>query len=133
MDNYNDFSYWFSDTIVDPNGKTVCDINKGIKRTFTDLVTQLNNTVDNKNSQFVINEHMQGQPDAVASIKYGYDGLWWFVALSNNLENPIEDFIDDKVFYIFEQDLLTNYVNQEEEKAVLNNTESKIGKIIELN
>ena len=66
----NNFSYWFSDTIVDPNGKTVSDINKGIQRLIPDLIDQLND-LNNSHTRFVPNETQDGQPDSLAFLKYG--------------------------------------------------------------
>ena len=120
--NYQDFSYWFSDTITDPKGYTVSDINKGIKRLFTDLVDQLNN---------LNNQHRQ--PDSAAYVKYSNENLWWYMCLSNCLENPFEDFVHDKIFYAFEKTILTNHAKTESNSTTKDNTESKIDKIIELN
>jgi len=133
MEDYTNFSYWFTDTITDPNGKNVTDINKGISRLFTDLVSTLNNTTDNTNTQFLINEQMVGQPDAAAFLKYSNDALWWYICLSNNLEDPMTEFKNDKVFYIFEQNTLDDFAVQDAENSNSNNQKSKIGKIVELN
>ena len=129
---YQDFSYWFSDTITDPKGNNVSDINKGIKRLFTDLVDQLNN-LDNQHSKFFINEGQDGQPDSAAYIKYSNENLWWYMCLSNCLENPFKDFVHDKIFYAFEKTILTNHAKTESNSTTKDNTESKIDKIIELN
>lgn len=129
---YQDFSYWFSDTITDPKGNNVSDINKGIKRLFTDLVYQLNN-LDNQHSKYYIDETQDGQPDSTSYLKYGNTKLWWYMCLSSCLEDPFKDFVHDKIFYTFEKDILTNHATTESESNTKNNTESKIDKIIELN
>jgi hypothetical protein len=129
---YRKLSYWFSDSIVDPNGKTTSDINRGIQRICKDLVNQLND-LDNNYTKIIINNDIQGQPDAVADLKYNNDDLWWYVCLSNGLEDPIADFNTDMVFYIFDEDILTNHSITEQNIKATQNQESKIGKIVELN
>lgn len=130
--NYHQLSYWFSDSIIDPNGKTTSDINRGIQRICKDLVDQLND-LDNNYTKIIINKDIQGQPDAVANLKYADDELWWYVCLSNGLEDPIADFNTDMVFYIFDENILTNHSITEQNIKAAQNQKSKIGKIVELN
>lgn len=132
MDDYNNLSYWFSDTIVDLNGKTVSDINKGLVRLIPDLIDQLNN-LDNIHTTFIPSENQNGQPDSVAYLKYNNQNLWWYVCLSSCLEDPFKEFSHERVLYAYDRGYLTNHAQEETAAKNAQDQESKIGKIIELN
>jgi hypothetical protein len=128
---YNDFSYWFSDTIVDPKGNTVSDINKGLTRLIPDLIDQLND-LNNDHTRFIPTSNQDGQPDLIAFNNYGTDSLWWYVCLSSCIEDPFNDISHKMVLYTYDKKYLTNHAEKEITESQ-DNMESKIGKIIELN
>lgn len=129
---YDNFSYWFSDTIVDPNGKTVSDINKGIQRLIPDLIDQLND-LNNNHTRFIPGEDQDGQPDSIAFLKYNNDRLWWYVCLSSCLENPFTEFSHERVLYAYDNSYLTAHATKEVKDSNKKEQQSKIGTVIELN
>lgn len=132
MSSYSNFSYWFSDTIVDPQGKTVSDINKGIRDLIPGLIDQLNN-LENDHTKFIPSGSQDGQPDSVAYLKYGNQNLWWYVCLSSCLENPFTEFSHGNVLFAFNRNYLSQHAQTKESKQTPQGTESKIGQVIELN
>ncbi len=127
---YKDLSYWFSETAIDNDGEVVSDINAGITKLLPELIEQLNNEA-NAEKRFVIPDCQIAMPDVAAKTFYNNENMWWYVCLENNIVSPFNEYLNNLLFFIFSQSILTqhdlNTKNKETEK------ESKIGKIIELN
>ena len=132
---FRDFSYWFKDTIIDPEGNVVSDINSGIKKLMPNLYEA---TKDDNNSStiFAIPDHMQNIPDFASYQIYGTDILWWFLMYCNSIDNPFKDFTNKFLYYGFDVGFLqacsidaeSNAINAQQKES-----ENKIGTIIELN
>ena len=88
----NDISFdsFFQERIVDNNGISVTDINRGLVNLFKNYNEQADNFTEVE--RYLVGEFEEGYPDLVAknsnlrNTKY-----WWWVLLLNNLENPMTD------------------------------------------
>lgn len=129
--NYRDFSYWFDNIITDPNGNVVSDINAGITKLIPDMFYTLNDTT-NYHKRFGLTEQTQNMPDIAAMSLYGTEALWWYIMFANLIDNPFSNFTNEFLYYAFSEKLLSEHSISEENKAS-ENTENKIGTIIELN
>lgn len=128
--NYKDFSYWFSETITDPNDNVTSDINKGIEKMIVGLIDELNNP-DNSHEKFTIPETQVGMPDIVANAKYDNENMWWYLCLANLLDNPFVQYKNQMMYYAFDEMILEDH--KIEINKSKNSQKSKIGTIVELN
>jgi len=125
-----DFSYWFSDRIIDNNGNTVSDINAGITKLIPDMIDELNDT-SNEHTRFIIPDCQVSMPDVAAKSFYNYENLWWYLCLSNLITNPFNEYNSNLLYYAFTLNILKSHdINTNNSNK---NTKSKIGTIIELN
>lgn len=129
-DSYNDFSYWFSKTIVDNNGEVVSDINAGMEKLLPGLNEQLSNP-ENDHTRFIVPDCQIAMPDIAAQTFYGYENLWWYVCLANTIDNPFTQYLNQYLLYAFSCKLIEAHDIEQTKQAT--NKESKIGTIIELN
>lgn len=126
---YKNFSYWFDERIVDNNDISVTDINKGLTKLIPDLIDELNN-LDNAHQTFVVNEQNIGEPDAQAYLIYGNPVLWWYICLSNLIDDPFEEFTSNKIFYAFDEKYLSEHNVETESQTT---TTATTGTTITLN
>lgn len=127
---YTDFSYWFSNTIIDNNGENVSDINAGIEKLLPDMIDQLNNA-NNDHTRFLVPDCQIAMPDIAAQTFYKYENLWWYVCLANLLDNPFKQYTNRYLFYAFTPKILEDHNIAEQKTSA--QQKSKIGTIIELN
>lgn len=127
---YTDFSYWFSNTIIDNNGENVSDINAGIEKLLPDMIDQLNNA-NNDHTRFIVPDCQIAMPDIAAQTFYKYESLWWYICLANLLDNPFNQYTNQYLFYAFTLQILESHDIKQQKSST--QQKSKIGTIIELN
>lgn len=126
--NIESFSSFFTDRIVDTNGVSVTDINKGIKKLYNSVVVPTDNASYN---MFVITEEDQGFPDLIAHKYFGDQNLWYFFLLTNGLEDPFVELSLGWAYGIVDYAPAKNAIDVSEEKELT--VQSRIGSTITLN
>ena len=127
---YQNFSYWFSDRIVDNNGQSVSDINAGLLKLIPDMLDGINN-IENCDGRFIVPDCQVGMPDAAAVSFYSDENMWWYICFANLLSNPFTEFNSNLAYYVVNKDVLKNHNVSLNSQNV--NKKSKIGTIVELN
>ena len=128
------FDSFFKKTISDNNNQTVTDINEGLNKLFNKYV--LNEVNLQEDQRYLVSENEEGYPDLVAKNSILNDpSLWWWFLLSNRLEYPLEDIEHNYTYSVVNQNQMKRVVNDSWANTIVSgsNTNSKIGKIVELN
>lgn len=128
------FDSFFKKTISDNNNQTVTDINEGLNKLFNKYV--LNEVNLQEDQRYLVSENEEGYPDLVAKNSILNDpSLWWWFLLSNRLEDPLEDIEHNYTYSVVNQNQMKQVVNDSWANTIVSgsNTNSKIGKIVELN
>lgn len=128
--NYRNLSYWFSEITLDNNGEVVSDINAGITKLIPGLMEDLNNP-EKAEARFIIPDCQIGTPDIAAVTFYTYEDLWWYICICNSISNPFDEYNNNFLFYVFPEKTLSSHDTNV--NITNNSSQSKIGKIVELN
>lgn len=128
----NDVSFdsFFQERIVDNNGISVTDINRGLVNLFKNYNEQADNFTEVE--RYLVGEFEEGYPDLVAknsnlrNTKY-----WWWVLLLNNLENPMTDIRANWIYAINSPATINSFINKTNQTNAASN--NRIGTIVELN
>lgn len=129
----NDINYdsYFTDTIVDPKGVTVCDMNAGLNN----LYKYFNETADNLNTvqRYFVPEHQEGYPDLVAASSIlGSQVFWWWVLLINRQDDAFEGLKQNWVYSIITGTQISSFI-QNSTSTNEASSDNRIGTVIELN
>lgn len=119
----------FSDTIVDNNGVTVSDINKGLKNYFPLVFDKITHNAE-KSSSVLVDNTKEAYPDLLAYKLYDTMDMWFFFLVSNFIDDPFEDINVNYVYYSYNDELLDD-VDSNATSTTTDN--SRIGTTIELN
>ena len=122
---------FFPDTIVDPRGIAVTDINAGIDTLFRMYNEEEPHYTESQT--YLVREFEQDYPELVAKDSMmSSEAYWWWLLLINRLENPFTDVKKHWAYSI----LNTTDINSLIETAntiVENKSNQRIGNVIELN
>ena len=122
---------FFPDTIVDPKGVAVTDINAGIDTLFRMFNEEEPHYVESQT--YLVREYEEAYPELVAKDSIMENtAYWWWLLLINRLENPFTDVKRHWAYSILD----TNDINSLIETAntiVENKSHQRIGNVIELN
>lgn len=122
---------FFTETIIDPNGISVTDINAGIDTLFRMFNEEEPNFVESQN--YLVKEFEEAYPELVAKDSlFGSQIYWWWLLLINRLEDPFTELEKHWVYSI----LAPSDVDKLIEKGntiVENKQTQRNGNIIELN
>lgn len=129
----NDVNYdsYFKDTIVDPNGVTVCDMNSGLNN----LYKYFNEVADQfvTSQRYFVPEHEEGYPDLIAARSIlGSQVFWWWVLLLNRQDDAFEGLKQNWVYSIANGTQVSSFI-QSSTSAEEASTDDRIGTVIELN
>ena len=122
---------FFSETIVDPKGNSVTDINAGL-----DTLFRMYNEEEHRYTEsqtYLVREFEEAYPELVALNSMTQDAAyWWWLLLINRLENPFTDIKNHWVYSILNT-VDINSLIETSNKIVENKSTQRIGNIIELN
>lgn len=129
----NDVNYdsYFKDTIVDPNGVTVCNMNNGLNN----LYKYFNEVADQfvTSQRYFVPEHEEGYPDLIAARSIlGSQVFWWWVLLLNRQDDAFEGLKQNWVYSIANGTQVSSFI-QSSTSAEEASTDDRIGTVIELN
>lgn len=129
----NDVNYdsFFTETITDPNGVAVCDINAGLNnlyKYFNEAADQFNTT-----QRYFVPEHEEGYPDLIAARSIlGSQVFWWWVLLLNRQDDAFEGLKQNWVYSIADGTQVSSFI-QDSTSAEEASSDERIGTVIELN
>ena len=129
----NDVNYdsFFTETITDPNGVAVCDINVGLNnlyKYFNEAADQFNTT-----QRYFVPEHEEGYPDLIAARSVlGSQVFWWWVLLLNRQDDAFEGLKQNWVYSIADGTQVSSFI-QDSTSAEEASSDERIGTVIELN
>lgn len=122
---------YFTETIVDDKGVSVCDMNAGINELFK----YFNENFDSFElaQRYFVPEQEEGYPDLIASkCAYGSQNLWWWVLMLNRLDDSFEGIKKNWVYSIVQPEQIGEFI-QNSTAATEASTDDRIGSVIELN
>ena len=122
---------FFPDTIVDPRGNSVTDINAGLDSLFRMYNEEEQKYVESQN--YLVSEFEEAYPELVANHSIFNDVMYgWWVLFLNRLEDPFKDLQANWVYSILTQTDVNSLI--ESANTIVENKENqRIGNIIELN
>ena len=129
----NDINYdsYFQDTIVDPNGITVCDMNAGLNnlyKYFNEVADQFTTS-----QRYFVPEQEEGYPDLIAARSIlGSQAFWWWVLLLNRQDDAFEGLKQNWVYSIANGTQVSSFI-QDSTSAEEASSDERIGTVIELN
>lgn len=129
----NDINYdsYFKETIVDPKGVTVCDMNAGLNN----LYKYFNETADSLDTvqRYFVPEHQEGYPDLVAARSIlGSQVFWWWVLLINRQDDAFEGLKQNWVYSVITGTQISSFI-QNSTSTNEASSDNRIGTVIELN
>lgn len=129
----NDINYdsYFKETIVDPKGVTVCDMNAGLNN----LYKYFNEAADSLDTvqRYFVPEHQEGYPDLVAARSIlGSQVFWWWVLLINRQDDAFEGLKQNWVYSVITGTQISSFI-QNSTSANEASSDNRIGTVIELN
>ena len=131
MANSINYDSFFTETIVDPNGVTVCDMNAGLDN----LYKYFNDYADRFDTaqRYSVPEHEEGYPDLVAARSIlGSQDFWWWVLLLNRQDDAFEGLKQNWVYSIANGTQVETFI-QDSTTAEEASSDNRIGTVIELN
>ena len=129
-----DFNTFFENRVIDNNGISVTDINTGLNSLFAKYVANEQNI--NEDQRYLVPENEENYSDLVAAHCIINDPkLWWWFLLTNRLDDPLKDVEANYTYSAVSQIQMENVIDDVWANGIetAENTESRIGKIIELN
>ena len=131
MANSINYDSFFTETIIDPNGVTVCDMNAGLDN----LYKYFNDYADRFDTaqRYVVPEHEEGYPDLIAARSIlGSQDFWWWVLLLNRQDDAFEGLKQNWVYSIATGTQVETFI-QDSTTAEEASSDNRIGTVIELN
>lgn len=122
---------FFTKTIIDDKGVSVCDMNEGINELFK----YFNENFDQFElaQRYFVPDQEEGYPDLIASkCLYGSQDLWWWVLMLNRLDDSFEGIKKNWVYSIVKPEQIGTFI-QDSTAATEASTDDRIGSVIELN
>ena len=127
------FDSYFTETIVDPNGISVVDMNAGLYNLYAPYKENAKKYEEAEEQAYLVSAHEEAYPDLVAMNSILNDSrYWWWVLLLNRLDDALKDIKQNWIYTINS----TEQVNEFIETTNTNNStkeENRIGTVIELN
>jgi len=129
----NDVNYdsYFKETIVDPKGVTVCDMNAGLNN----LYKYFNETADQLDTvqRYFVPEYQEGYPDLVAARSIlGSQVFWWWVLLINRQDDAFEGLKQNWVYSVITGTQISSFI-QNSTSTNEASSNNRISTVIELN
>ena len=131
MANSINYDSFFTKTVVDPNGVTVCDMNAGLDN----LYKYFNDYADRFDTaqRYFVPEHEEGYPDLIAARSIlGSQDFWWWVLLLNRQDDAFEGLKQNWVYSIATGTQVETFI-QDSTTAKEASSDDRIGTVIELN
>lgn len=122
---------YFSETIIDNNGVSVCDMNKGIDNLFA----YFNDTYQTfeEVQRYLVPEQDEGYPDIIAKKSIlGSQQYWWWILMLNRQDDAFEGLKANWVYSINSQDQINTFIENSTDANEASN-DDRIGSVIELN
>lgn len=79
----------FTQTIQDPKGNNVTDINEGLRNYYPQIIYSTTHNTE-KITPFLVDDIMAHQPDLVAYNIYSSVNYWFWLLITNYLDDPFE-------------------------------------------
>ena len=131
MTNSVNYDSYFSETITDPKGVSVCDINAGLNnlyKYFNENYTQFEQV-----QRYFVPEQEAGYPDLIAyKSALGSQVYWWWVLLLNRQDDGLEGIQSNWVYSINSPTQIDTFI-QNSTTADEAANDDRIGSIVELN
>ena len=122
---------FFPDTIIDPRGNSVTDINSGLDSLFRMYNEEEPHYVEAQN--YLVKEFEEAYPELIAlNTIFNSTAYWWWLLLINRLEDPFIELLPNWVYSILTQTQVNSLI--ESANTIVENKENqRVGNIIELN
>lgn len=122
---------FFSETILDNNNIPVTDINAGLNNLFKTFNEE--EDVFNAVEYVFISDILENYPDLIAyKSNLKDEQYWWWISLTNHLENPILDFKKNWIYPMPSTAQIQTFINLSN-ASENNSSNPRIGKIVDLN
>lgn len=120
---------YFADVILDNNGQSATDINKGLMNLFIPVIESRVSEVEN----YLVSDIEDGYPDLVAkNSALDSPSLWWWLLIMNGLDDSLAGIKSNWIYSINSQEQLSS-INDEIINGEYSATESRLGETVELN
>lgn len=131
MTNSIKFDSFFSETIVDNNGISVADINKGLDNLYKYFNDNEYKTIPDQ--QYLVTEFEDSYPDLVARNSILNDeNYWWWILFLNREEDALYGIRANWLYFLLSTTQLSSFITNSNTTNGYK-VNSQIGKIIELN
>lgn len=131
MANTISYDSYFQDRIVDPNGISVCDINKGLDNLYKYFVDTKDQFYTSQ--RYLVPEQEEGYPDMVAYKSIlGSQAFWWWVLLINELDDGFQGIKQNWAYSIVNSNQVSTFIQNSTSAEEASNDE-RIGTVVELN
>ena len=118
----------FTQTMEDDKHNRITDINAGLKTHYPQIINSV--THNTKTAlYYLMTEQTQGQPDAAAIALYGSENYWYWVLVSNFIDNPFEEFKKGWAYTKYEDSVMS----EAQVSALSSKKEARYGTTITLN
>lgn len=122
---------FFSETIIDPRGNSVADINAGLDSLFRMYNEEEQYYTESQN--YLVSEFEEAYPELIANHSiFDSEYYWWWLLLINRLEDPFTDLKPNWIYSILTQNNINSLI-ETANTIVENKSTQRIGNIIELN
>lgn len=118
----------FTQTMEDDKHNRITDINAGLKTHYPQMINSVTHNTDTA-LYYLMTEQTQGQPDAAALSLYGSEDYWYWVLVSNFIDNPFEEFKQGWVYTKYEDAVMS----EAQVSALSSKKESRYGSTVTLN
>ncbi len=120
---------YFADVILDNNGQSATDINKGLMDLFIPVIESRASEVEN----YLVSDIEDGYPDLVAkNSSLNSPSLWWWLLIMNGLDDSLAGIKSNWIYSINSQEQLSS-INDDIINGEHSATESRLGETVELN
>lgn len=127
MANNTSYDSFFSETTVDNNGQSICDVNAGLKKLYQALNDNWNNFGEVQ--RYLVSQDEDGFPELVAKHSVlGSTEYWWWILFLNRLDNPLTDIKENWIYSINSREQISQFIT--ESNTLENRISSDIGKVI---
>lgn len=122
---------FFPETIVDPNGVSVTDINAGLDTLFRMYNEEEERYTESQ--RYLVREFEEAYPELVAKNSILESQFyWWWILFTNRLEDPFVDLKHHWIYSVLSTTSINNLI-EKSNKIVENKSTQRIGNVIELN
>lgn len=122
---------FFSETIIDPRGNSITDINSGLDSLFRMYNEEEQKYTESQN--YLVKEYEEAYPELVAMNSILNSAIyWWWILFINRLDDPFIQLQANWVYSVLNQTNVNTLI--ETANTLIENKEAqRIGNIIELN